>query len=489
MSSIQDTPVVYSVEQYIAQGDKFYRSGRIAEAEACYRKAISVDRQYAMAYFNLGCVQIRKGDREKAIHNFAMALRLNPKMIPARRNLAVLLVQLKRGDESVALWHAELASGKEGLAWINQQINAALQAKDLWLAGEYASIIAGLRWGSKWYPARNVGPKAIIPAQPPSAVLTLPKLRHDIGQFRYLQDKGILGSDFTPIIEEYEKLIKQLEPKGKEVRVPVDEETHLKIGHVYNRIIHVRKTPRVKKALSDTWDPAAVESQYLGRLPGLVVIDNFLCPEALESMRLFCLESTVWSGNRYAHGRFGAFFNDGFNCPLLQQIAEEVRDAFPNVITPQYPLKQVWGFKNGEYLPPDATIHADFAAINANFWVIPDEANMDKSTGGLVVYGVDAPLGWDFHTYNGRSDIIKSFLKEQDAKAIYIPYRQNRAMIFNSDLFHNTAEVSFRPEYENQRINITLLYGDRENDQHHRNVAQFPDNKSQSSWKPGSLKK
>ena len=49
-----------------------------------------------------------------------------------------------------------------------------------------------------------------------------------------------------------------------------------------------------------------------------------LSSEALESLRLFCLESTVWTGNRYAHGRLGAFFQDGFNCPLLLQIAEEL---------------------------------------------------------------------------------------------------------------------------------------------------------------------
>ena len=31
-------------------------------------------------------------------------------------------------------------------------------------------------------------------------------------------------------------------------------------------------------------------------------------------------------------------------------------------------------------------VHADNAAVNLNFWVTPDDANLDPSSGGLVVY-------------------------------------------------------------------------------------------------------
>ena len=42
-----------------------------------------------------------------------------------------------------------------------------------------------------------------------------------------------------------------------------------------------------------------------------------------------------------------------------------------------------------------------------------------------------------------------------------IPYRQNRAVIFNSDLFHQTDQFTFKDEYESRRLNVTLLYGTR----------------------------
>ena len=42
-----------------------------------------------------------------------------------------------------------------------------------------------------------------------------------------------------------------------------------------------------------------------------------------------------------------------------------------------------------------------------------------------------------------------------------IHHRCNRALIFNSTLFHETDQIVFRPDYVNRRINITLLYGIR----------------------------
>ena len=43
-----------------------------------------------------------------------------------------------------------------------------------------------------------------------------------------------------------------------------------------------------------------------------------------------------------------------------------------------------------------------------------------------------------------------------------VPYRANRAVIFDSDLFHETDVISFKPGYENRRINVTLLFGRRQ---------------------------
>jgi hypothetical protein len=106
-------------------------------------------------------------------------------------------------------------------------------------------------------------------------------------------------------------------------------------------------------------------------------------------------------------------------------------------------------------------MHADFAAVNVNFWITPDDANLDPQGGGLEVWDVEAPLDWDFAEYNRDGPRMRGFLEDNNAKSLVVPHRQNRVVMFNSDLFHETGALNFRPGYENRRVNITMLYGRR----------------------------
>ena len=469
MMELQNSVDASVVKEQLTSGRWLSQRGRFLEAETCARKVIALCPVHAMAHNDLGFARQMQGDNETALAAYGNALQIDPHLRIARRNLAALLARIGRRDESLVLCHAELRT-REGLQWLLDLVSTAMSARDLSYAGELAAIGAMLRWGSDWYPRTRDQSLQPFPLHEPARRLTIPKLRHDIEQFEYLQRQNVFGDELTPIIATYRSVIDRLAPRGEHASTPLEGENLRAIGHVFNRIIHLRHTPRIARALSEAWNPVAVENHYLDRSPGVVVVDDFLTSEALRELRQFCLESTVWSANRYAHGRLGAFFHDGFNCPLLLQIAEELRAAMPRVIGDRHTLRQLWGFKNASYLPGAATTHADFAAVNVNFWITPDDANLDPSCGGLVVYEVDAPPNWDFPTYNGRSDVIKPFLERQRARSVTIPYRQNRAVIFNSDLFHGTATVRFRPEFENRRINVTMLYGVREED--HRHVAR-----------------
>ena len=192
--------------------------------------------------------------------------------------------------------------------------------------------------------------------------------------------------------------------------------------------------------------------------PQVVVIDNLLTDEALESLRRFCWESTVWR-KTYDGGYLGALPEHGFACPLLAQIAEEFRTTYGGIFGPHH-LRYLWGFKYGSALK-GINIHADFAAVNANFWITPDEANLDAQHGGLVIWDVAAPLDWDFAKYNDNEEAMRDFLGRNGARSTTIPYRANRAVIFDSDLFHETDRIAFQSGYTNRRVNITLLYGRR----------------------------
>lgn len=376
---------------------------------------------------------------------------------------------------------ADLASST-GRRWLTDAIIDAMTREDLRLAGALASIHAALDRASRWAPSWAGGASAPLA----EAWVTLPKLRHDVAQFRRLRAAGSLGPDFDVEIARCEAALRDLAALGDDGRIPLAEAPTLE--PTFGRLVHQADAPRVATALSRGWSRVAAEHHYLQGSPALVVIDDFLSEEALQGLLNFCIASTVWTQNRYGHGRLGALFFNGFNAPLLLQIAEEVRAAFPRLIGAVHPLRQLWGFKNTGELPADTTIHADFAAVNVNFWITPDDANLDPASGGMVVYDLEAPLSWDFNRYNERSDLIQALIRERAPRVIRIPYLQNRAIIFNSDLFHATERVCFRPGLENHRINVTLLYGDRHFDALHDEPAAAPAMRAVPAWRSAAFR-
>ena len=113
---------------------------------------------------------------------------------------------------------------------------------------------------------------------------------------------------------------------------------------------------------------------------------------------------------------------------MLAQVAEELRLSYPGVFH-NHPLLYCWSFKYDNKLQ-GVQIHADFAAVNVNFWIIRT-THLDPNSGGLVVWDVAAPLDWDFITYNTDESALRDFLAREKAKSVSIPYRANRAVIFD----------------------------------------------------------
>jgi tetratricopeptide (TPR) repeat protein len=213
------------------------------------------------------------------------------------------------------------------------------------------------------------------------------------------------------------------------------------------------------RAVSPDASAGDIAKQWQTSRPQLVVIDNLLTDAALEKLRRFCWGSTIWR-KVYPSGYLGALPEHGFACPLLAQIAEELRSTYPAVLG-EHPLLQLWGFKYDSRLNGIA-VHADFAAVNINFWITPDNANLDPDSGGLIVWDVAAPPDWGFAKYNDDVAAARDFLAHSAARPVKIPHRANRAVIFDSDLFHETDRIAFKDGYLNRRINITMLYGRRE---------------------------
>lgn len=401
----------------------------------------------------------------------------------ARRRKAVGFVRCGRQQDAADLCRAIVEEQLGGPQWLADEVVAAMEQPDLGFAGDLAAILTAIERGSAWHPAWMGGRTQPIR----DASLSTGKLRHDLQQLLHLRHQQV-AVPLDELIVDYEAALDRLARLGI-TRAPLAGEDERTIGRAYGRLVHIADAPRVAQALSPSWDRGLCQRRYLESRPSVVVIDNFLAPDALKSLLRFCQNSTIWAGNRYAHGRVSSLFFTGFNAPLVLQIAEEIRDAFPLLIGEHHPLRQLWAFKNTEVLPGDASIHADFAAINVNFWITPDDANLHPDSGGMVVYDLEAPLSWSFRQYNERPDLIRDLIARHGPRAIRIPYRQNRAIIFNSDLFHGTEAVCFRPDYLSHRINVTMLYGDRRRDEHHAEPepAQRAPTELIAAWRSAAL--
>ena len=295
------------------------------------------------------------------------------------------------------------------------------------------------------------------------AFVTKARLKHDAEQFAYIT--AHVPSIRIP--KEYVDALTTLSTSSAQdrsdsifVRLTPQEQTAL--APSFHRLLHIHSTETFSGiVINPDLDVAAIETQYFSTKPEAMFIDSLLTLEALAGLRAFCLESTIWKRD-YQNGYIGTFLANGFSCPLLLQIAEALRQQFPRIFQ-HHQLVQAWAFKHDSALR-GLNMHADAAAVNVNFWITPDSANRNSENGGLVVWDKEAPDEWDFAEYNNDKNAhkIHEFLQQSGAQPITIPYRQNRAVIFNSNLFHETDTIDFQDTYESRRINVTLLYGHRQ---------------------------
>jgi len=75
---------------------------------------------------------------------------------------------------------------------------------------------------------------------------------------------------------------------------------------------------------------------------------------------------------------------------------------------------------------------------------------------------VVAPPGDEMRRYNSDEALARDYLAKSGVRMTRIPHRANRAVIFKSDLFHKTSDCRFAEGYLNKRINISLLFGQRQ---------------------------
>lgn len=298
------------------------------------------------------------------------------------------------------------------------------------------------------------------------------KLEHDITQLQYIAN--MTGGERAnwlqkDVIPAYEALLARIPPLSELQRTgglfPLALAPHqaAAVAPFYNRALNVPDFAPLEQHLNPNLEMAAIEEAYFHSNPSVAVIDNVLSPEALDRIRDVLQQSTVWYETKMPErfgGYLGAYLNDGLHARTLLGLAAELRGALPNILGP-HPLRHLWAYKYDERYT-GINVHADEAAVNLNFWVTPEDANLDKESGGLIIYTRKPPAHWTFDMYNQVQEGGAAFelLEESGWAAVRVPYKENRLVMFDSALFHKTDDFHFKPGFLNRRINLTLLFGE-----------------------------
>lgn len=464
-----------------------------------YRKAIAINPEFGDAHNNLGVLLLTRGNVEAAQLQFERATRLNAKNAEAWANLGKTMLDKRSPAE--ALTHFEcavslnssLAEAHFGVGkcheelhdWKNAEIsyrNALrlnpnfIEAQNnlgttLLAQGNYHEAQAVFRRLLELKHGTTRATTVALESQCLSREATLPVaerriLRHKlvdrIEQIQYLLERGLLDSSFEQLVEQCELILGGRNgAMGDYVTLPKEAASWVEV--VCDSVIHFKNAPALGAgAVNPTLDFRKLEDEFLSTPTAVVCIDDFLRAEALRDLFSFALESTIFFGADPA-GYVTSYVGEGCNCSLLYQIAEELKRYFPTVIGEQF-LSNLWIYRHHEP-GKGVDIHTDYGAVTINFWFTPDMANLTPDHGGLVVYKKQEPLDWDWIQFNKNKnsaevqDRIKSYLGS--AEKLTIPYRENRAVLFRSTLFHGSDEYRFRDGFENRRMNLSMLFGER----------------------------
>lgn len=175
---------------------------------------------------------------------------------------------------------------------------------------------------------------------------------------------------------------------------------------------------------------------------GFCIIDNILKKDYCERLQKFMLTINI---REDIYSDYAAInYNKSGNAiwfKLLTNISEELKEKFYFLKDLNY--QRGWSFIHNNNQIKSVGKHADPGSlITFNIWCTPNECVLDNSEkyNGVVIYD----------TFN-IEDTNKCSKK-------IVPYKFNRAIVFDSRKIHESLVARFKDGYENRKINYTFLY-------------------------------
>lgn len=420
-------------EAHVGLGIALKEQGELDAAILAYESAISLKPDYALAHFGLGNALRQQGRLEDAIAAYEQAIECRPKFAEAYASIATVRIEQDRFQEA-----------REGYYRLFQ----VTHGNALWDTQTFATT-----------------------ESPDTALEPIRTTRFDLTstaeQLAYLLDENKIDPSFRQMLSLFESVLGEIDPTLEETdTLTLKSEQTARIAPFRHKVIHYVDTPRVAPhAINSKLNFAEIEDAYLASPLAVVHFDDFLTPQALNALWQFCLDATIF----FVHGTgriMTSYLGTGFHSSLLFQIAAELKQRFPRVLGPHV-LGNMWAYR---YPPKGEGVgaHTDQGAVTFNFWITPDDANLEPGTGGLIVHTKEQPMDWDWDQVNFQKDhpAVRAALEDflHSANKVTIPYRQNRAVLFHSNLFHRSDSFHFKVGHRHRRTNITILFGERGTD-------------------------
>lgn len=468
---------VNNVQILLVYGNFLRRNEKLDEAQDIYRVLLTADPGNKEALNNLGNIHREIGNFENALQYFEKVVELYGGNDVIYNNIATTYSDLEDQDKALVFFNLALKHNPRHILALNGKGNALRelcrldQAIDCFQAAIQieptsfisqsnlaGAIIASSKSDEEKIRQGQNSLKVYLDSQRNLSERSFPifALKHHLEQAQYLYRNQIDVPGLERFIDVGQELMQRF--PLEEGSIFVGHEIYSIMREYLGSYVEYEIPNSIRYGLNPKNEWKKIEQQYFDS-DEAIYIDNFLSEEALEALYKYCLISKVWT-REYPKCYLGAFGYQGFISKLHLKIANEIRELMPNIFK-EYRLSHLWAFKYDAKLGSGINVHADPARVNINFWLTPDEFNLEEGRGGLIVYGKKAKAEWDFHTYNNNADKIYNYISNDVNNCTNVPYKRNRCVLFNSVLFHETDKIDFSDVYEGRRINMTYLFGNK----------------------------
>ena len=275
-------------------------------------------------------------------------------------------------------------------------------------------------------------------------------IKHEYEQIRHI-DSDVDGIRNMKITQDFYDSLEKLNLKSSN---QYKDEDYAFISDLHK--IKYNKPPKVKdNYINQQLNFSEIEMMYTSSDPEIVVIDDFLTQDFLEDLRVFFRCANIFK-YPYSRGYIGAFLGKGMANRALLEFSTELKKSLKKIFQNYY-LSQAWSFKY-DAKREGIGLHADDARVNVNFWITNDSANANSDNGGMIIWKKTPHETASFKDFNSLESIDKIKDEVKDTDFMRIPYKSNRAVIFNSKLYHVTDKIEFKDNYKDRRVNVTFLY-------------------------------